>query len=195
MAPSSRIRVRPILAKLVALTVAALIWLPCMHLLFERNPAEYRSDRGVAPKARLLAARHLAIWTDPDLRQRELDKMQRLNPEWDFMSRTYFALALANMALRDPTLKTQACEIIDAILGNTLETERQKGCRHFLLGYAEYYIGLPKFGLPNLEKAADLAPEGSTIARFPAMLEASRPAPEPPADEAAPVAQGVGPDG
>ena len=29
-------------------------------------------------------------------------KMQKRNPEWDFMSRTYFVLALANMALRDP---------------------------------------------------------------------------------------------
>jgi hypothetical protein len=41
----------------------------------------------------------------------------------------------------------------------------------FLLGYTEYYSGLAKFGLPNLEKAARSAPEGSAIAEFPEMLQ------------------------
>jgi len=43
----------------------------------------------------------------------------------------------------------------------------------FLLGYTEYYTGLEKFGLPNLQKAAKNAPADSLIARFPDMLDAS----------------------
>lgn len=43
----------------------------------------------------------------------------------------------------------------------------------FLLGYTEFYTGLEKFGLPNLQKAAKNAPAGSLIARFPDMLDAS----------------------
>ncbi|MBN1341709.1 MAG: hypothetical protein JXQ73_03465 [Phycisphaerae bacterium] len=40
----------------------------------------------------------------------------------------------------------------------------------FLLGYIEYFSGLEKFGLPNLEKAAAMAPSTSPIAKFPQML-------------------------
>ncbi|HUU85662.1 MAG TPA: hypothetical protein VM243_19360 [Phycisphaerae bacterium] len=36
----------------------------------------------------------------------------------------------------------------------------------FLLGYAEYYSGLEKYGLENLRKAAELAPEYSGMARL-----------------------------
>lgn len=50
--------------------------------------------------------------------------------------------------------------------------ERKEDYRlRFLLGYTEYYSGLKKFGLPNLEKAASLAPPDSVIARFPEMLK------------------------
>ena len=51
------------------------------------------------------------------------------------MSRTFFILALANMAMRDPEYKNQACEIIDTIIENTLRLERERGFEHFLLGY------------------------------------------------------------
>ncbi len=40
----------------------------------------------------------------------------------------------------------------------------------FLLGYAEYYSGLQRFGIENLKKAAALAPEDSVVARFPDLL-------------------------
>ena len=83
----------------------------------------------------MLAATHLAIWSDAQRRERELDKMRLRNPEWDFMSRTYFVLALANMALRDPSYHQAACDISDAIIVDTLEVEQEKGIEHFLLGY------------------------------------------------------------
>jgi hypothetical protein len=123
--------------KAVAVGVAACLWLPCMHLFFAVDTAEYRQEDGIAPKARMLAERHLAIWRDPDLRARELDAMQKLNPEWDFMSRTFFVLSLANMALRDPAYEDLACGIIDDILDSTLRLEAEEGTNYFLLGYAK----------------------------------------------------------
>jgi hypothetical protein len=122
--------------KLAALAVATVIWLPVLAWLHRPDASEFRAAEGIAPKGRMLAARHLAIWTDLQLRQLELDKMQAGNPEWDFMSRTYFVLALANMALREPQFQPQACEIIDAILDNTLRIEQEEGPLYFLLDYA-----------------------------------------------------------
>jgi len=61
--------------------------------------------------------------------------MRRLNPEWDFMSRTYMVLALANTALRDPAQKKSSIEVMDAIIANTLEREEIEGHTHFLLAY------------------------------------------------------------
>ena len=120
----------------VAVLIAALIWVPCIHLFYRPKIQEYSSNHGIPIKAKMLAARHLDIWTDPTLRQSELQKMQDRNPEWAFMSRTYFVLALANMALRDNAYTSQALEIIDTILDNTLKIEQEKGFEHFLLGYA-----------------------------------------------------------
>ncbi len=50
-------------------------------------------------------------------------------------------------------------------------TEREDYRFRFLLGYIEYYIGLPEYGVTNLNAAAEAAPEGSPIAQFPRMLE------------------------
>jgi len=125
------------LETILALLLAAGLWLPCVHFLFQRDLGRYRSTAGIPAVAQGLAASHLAVWSDAELRHRELDRMRERNPEWDFMSRTFFALALANMALREPARRAQACEILDAILRNTLEVEREKGFRHFLMRYGQ----------------------------------------------------------
>ncbi|MCH2205009.1 MAG: hypothetical protein MK132_03945 [Lentisphaerales bacterium] len=53
------------------------------------------------------------------------------------MSRTYFVLALANMALLDNSLLYETCSIIDDIIHNTLETEKNRGFKYFLLEYGK----------------------------------------------------------
>jgi len=121
----------------IALLIAALIWISCLGRYYHPNPADYRVETGIAPKAHALAARHLAIWMDEATRNRELARMFEVNPEWDFMSRTFFVLALANMALRDPAMQSQALEIIDTIIDNTLRIERERGLYHFLMGYSK----------------------------------------------------------
>jgi hypothetical protein len=119
------------------LAAAAALWIPSVHWCF-RSPelARVWTDSRVAPYARSLAARHLAFWNDPGQRSRELGDMRKSNAEWDFMGRTYFSLALANMALREPSLKAQALQIIDTILEETLRLEEKHGFYHFSMDYA-----------------------------------------------------------
>lgn len=128
-------RIRRGVKPFIAFVIALCLWAPFVHLFFQKSIDQYRGEKGVSPTARALAATHLAIWTDPDLRKAELTKMRKRNPEWDFMSRTFFVLALANMAMRDSAYHDDACEIIDAIIEDTLEVEEQGGYKHFLLGY------------------------------------------------------------
>ena len=120
-----------------SLLIATCLWLPNLHRFFEVELTDYRQTDQIAPKAKLLAERHLHIWRDTTLRAKELNKMQRLNPEWDFMSRMYFVLALTNMALHDPTYKSIAIEIIDVIIEDTLVLEKTRGHAYFLLQYAQ----------------------------------------------------------
>ena len=129
----------------MSLIIASLLWIPNIHHLYDVDLKEYRRRDKIAPKALMLAERHLALWSDPTLRARELEKMQRRNPEWDFMSRMYFILALTNMSLHDPSFKTEAVEIIDLILDDTLALEERRGHQHFLLGYARkgYWYASP----------------------------------------------------
>ena len=81
-----------------SLLIATCLWLPNLHRFFEVDLTDYRQTDQIAPKAKLLAERHLHIWRDAALRAKELERMQRRNPEWDFMSRMYFILALTNMS-------------------------------------------------------------------------------------------------
>jgi hypothetical protein len=140
---------KKILAGLAALVVAAIIWLPCLHLLFVRPLSEFRQDPGLSPKARQLAARHLQLWTDPALREQELKKMRASNAEWDFMGRSYLVWSLANMALRDPPSKPLYLQTMDQIIDETLRLEKQEGMYFFLMSYAKdrHYLVQPAHSL------------------------------------------------
>ena len=128
-------RVRRAASALGLLALATCIWLPCLHLSFRKDIGQYRATQGLSPVARKLAGTYLAVWSDHRLRDQELAAMRRRNPEWDFMSRTYMVLALANMSLRDPLHKDGVIEIIDAIVEDTLEREAAEGHTRFLLAY------------------------------------------------------------
>jgi hypothetical protein len=138
-----------ILAGLTVLVIAALIWLPCLHLLFTRPVSAFRPDQGLSPKARQLAARHLQLWTDPALREAELGKMRASNAEWDFMGRSFLVWSLANMALRDPGSKALYLQTMDRIIDETLRLEKQEGMYFFLMAYAKerHYLVQPAHSL------------------------------------------------
>jgi hypothetical protein len=95
--------------------------------------------------AQSLAARQLRLWEDPASRRAELARMRATNAEWDFMGRTYFALALANMALRDPANEARYLAVMDAIIDETLRIEATEGMYTFLMPYARRapYVAQP----------------------------------------------------
>jgi hypothetical protein len=122
---------------LVALAMAAAIWLPCLHLFIRKPLSDFCQEEAVSPKARQLAARHLHLWTEPSLRQAELKKMRGSNAEWDFMGRSFLVWSLANMGLRQPEAKAQYLPIIDQIIQETVRIEQEKGIYAFLMPYAK----------------------------------------------------------
>ena len=154
-----------ILAGLAALAVAALIWLPCLHLFFSKPVSDFRQAEGLSPKARELAARHLQLWTDPALREAELKKMRVSNAEWDFMGRSYLVWSLANMSLRDPASKPLYLRTMDQIIDETLRLEKTEGMYFFLMPYAKdrRYLAQPAHSLVSGRRNrpdAGVAPDG-----------------------------------
>lgn len=129
-------RLKRIVIGLLVLTVAATVWIPCLHLVFARSVTEFRQAEGLSPKAKQLAARHLQLWTDSATRQKELDRMRASNAEWDFMGRSFLVWSLANMGLRDPASKPIYLKTIDEIIDETLRLEKEKGMYFFLMSYA-----------------------------------------------------------
>lgn len=121
---------------LLFLLLAAALWIPCLRFAFPVDPASLPSAPGVSTFARALANRHLALWSDPASRARELDRMRGSNAEWDFMGRTYLVLAIVNMVLREPALATRALPVVDTILTETLALEERHGFYHFSMAYA-----------------------------------------------------------
>ena len=120
----------------VSLVLAAGIWLPGVHLCFRPWHVPPSDEAPASPLAEKLAARHLRLWTDPELRGRELDKMRATNAEWDFMGRSFLVWALANISLREPGKKEAYLPVIDRIIEETLRLEREEGPFHFLMPYA-----------------------------------------------------------
>lgn len=128
---------RRISISLVALVIATALWLPLVHLFFSKPATSFFQPTAVSPKARELATRHLQLWTDPQLRERELQRMRASNAEWDFMGRSFLVWSLANMSLRDPAIKARHLETMDRIIEETIRLEQQEGITFFLMSYAK----------------------------------------------------------
>src|SRR5947209_9738025 len=125
-----------VLKQLALLLLAAAVWLPLLHLFFRPSLNSFRRPGAVAPEARRMAARHLALWEDPARREQEVARMRASNAEWDFMGRTYLVLALANMAMLEPDRQDRYLRVIDAIIDETLRLEESKGIYFFMMDYA-----------------------------------------------------------
>ena len=123
-------------AIIVSFALAMLIWLPCMHLLFQPDVDDYLSRDGVSLEAARLAARHTRVWANPAAGHQEIEAMRGSNAEWDFMGRTFFVLAMANMALREPAERSTYLARMDSIIEATIRVEREQGLYFFLMDYA-----------------------------------------------------------
>lgn len=71
------------------------------------------------------------IWDDPERRQAAHEEMRRQNPEWDMISRSFFAYSLANIALGYPAEREEALRYLDMVIEDTLA----RHWREFLLPY------------------------------------------------------------
>jgi len=118
------------------LAVATAAWASSLRLVYRPAEASVRPERGLSPRARALLTHQLALWGPGGAGARERDRMRASNPEWDFMGRTFLVLALANAALRDPSLEARALDAIDRVIDDTLAAERAHGAYWFLLPYA-----------------------------------------------------------
>jgi hypothetical protein len=111
--------------------VASVMWLPWVQRLYAVDADERdRIRRG-------LAERQIDAWSQPPDRRDDVRRMRGVNPEWDFMSRTYTVLALADLALEDDREKERLLRTIDTIVDDTLRLESSEGDAHFLLPYAK----------------------------------------------------------
>jgi len=125
------------LTGLIALFIAAAVWLPCVHFFFSGGHAPSERDQPLSSFASALAERHLALWTDPVLKEHELSRMRRSNPEWDFMGRSFLVWSLAEMGVREPKEKQTYLPVMDQIIEDTIRLERESGIYTFLMGYAK----------------------------------------------------------
>ena len=121
-----------------ALALAAVLWFSLVARLFDQSEENYLSADRIAPLGRAIAARHIKFWTDPELRRLELEKMRSRNAEWDFMARCFFVWSLANMGLREPSLKAEVLPVMDTIIDETIRLEKEHGIHFFLMPYGKY---------------------------------------------------------
>lgn len=108
------------------LLVAAAVWLPTLHVFY-----------GVGAPERARLVRTMAEHTEQE--GARTSRMRAVNPEWDFMQRTYSVLGLANFARRPDATRAEragALARIDAIIDDTIASDASLGAKHFLLPYA-----------------------------------------------------------
>ncbi len=113
-----------------------MLWLPLAHVFFQPPAANPDRAPSSTTDARALMERHLKLWELPPEKRREVFRMRRGNPEWDFMGRTFLVGALANLALRDPGEKKRALAVMDRVIHETLVLEKKRGMHYFLLPYS-----------------------------------------------------------
>ncbi len=118
----------------LAVALGFAVWLPTAHLAFQPQDSG-RAPSGLTPAARALTTRYLDLWADPQRRSAEIQAIRGSNAEWDFMGRTFLVLSLANVGLREPSLKDRALFTMDAIIDETLRLEREHGKFYFLMPY------------------------------------------------------------
>lgn len=120
-----------------ALSSAAILWFSILSFFFKGNIKQYYSEDGISPKARLILNRHLQVWNNPSLREKEIRNEHISNPEWDFMWRTFFVLSMANISLKEPQTAKELLPVMDQIIDDTISLIEKKGLYYFLMEYAQ----------------------------------------------------------
>ena len=120
----------------LSLLLAAGVWLPSAHLVMRPAQGAVRApDDRVAPLAEDLLRHQLALWRNRTAHRGEAERTRAGCEEWDFMGRTFLVLSLANVAMREPARAPALIPVMDAVIDDTLATERAQGMGHFLMAY------------------------------------------------------------
>lgn len=114
---------------MASLAIAAIVWIPSLRFAFAPLPA--------TPTAAKLAAHQSDLFANRLARGSEAELMRQTNAEWDFMGRTFYVYALAELALHDPASRTVNVARMDAIIDDTMAMERERGLFYFLMPYAK----------------------------------------------------------
>lgn len=122
---------RQFLAALGSSALASAIWVPSLSTVFGPAASTLAGDPD-DPVIRGLLERQLRLWERPDP---DVEQMRAVNPEWDFMGRTFTSLALLALLERAPHLRPRLLAAVDRIAERTLTTLQERGMHHFLLGY------------------------------------------------------------
>lgn len=122
---------------ITGLVVPGLILIVIFSLVQPGHVVANNDFRSIDEKTRKLANRYVKIWQTPELRKQCLSDLHRQNPEWDFMFRTYSVLSFSNLSLHTPEKCEEYLKTIDSIIDNTLDLERKKGFKYFLLRYGQ----------------------------------------------------------
>ena len=85
------------------------------------------------------------IWDDEGLRKAAHEEMREQNPEWDLISRSFYAYSLANVALKAPSMRAEALRHLDLVIQETVAVP----WREFLLpyGHARPFVKEPAASL------------------------------------------------
>lgn len=127
-----RITRRTVLQSLFSLAAGSAIWMPTVHLVFGPSREERSATSTFVQR---LLNRHLALW-EGEASIDEVATMRVMNPEWDFMGRTFLVLALANLCFHNPNGQHRYLSVIDRIIDDTLATEAERGMHYFLMAYS-----------------------------------------------------------
>ncbi len=114
----------------LSIGAAGVLWSFALAALLRRSPAEREELR------RGLLSRQVAPWQGAHAVPPDLVVLRENNPEWDFMSRTFLVLTLANLDVgADAQAHAQHLATVDAIVLDTLALEQRHGQPHFLMSY------------------------------------------------------------
>ncbi len=113
---------------LTCLLLSALLWVSTLGLWYRPDASAVLNHGAVSPQAAALAKREVLLFSGRLQRQ-------KLNPEWEMMTRAFAAWSFANLAMRDPSRKAELLPLIDGIIAKTEADERSSGPAAFLLPY------------------------------------------------------------
>jgi len=124
--------VRNTLLALASIAASVLLMTTLGKSYYLPDSAVYFDSQTMPADVRGQLNRFYFIWDDPQRHAVAQHAMAEQNPEWDLISRTFFAYSLANVALQYPDERERALKYLDQVIADTMTRPWQE----FVLPYA-----------------------------------------------------------